>query len=154
MLAFTINDTKSFMHLLLKETVFDSFLFRQGEIVTFSTFSIDGKRNADFYSSDEIEQGLSAYAYWEEIRPFVFQTIKGQKLPKSIKLVLSLSEEKLMHLPNTKAAFLNILFRENAILCTTAIAQETFSLDKQGEAVWEEYILKFFKKHNIGIQVL
>ncbi len=153
MLAFTINDTKSFMNLLLKSDTFDSFLFRQGEITTFASFSIDGKRNTDFYSSDEIEQGLSAYAGWEEIRPFVFQAIKGHKLPKFIKLVFSLSEEKLVHLPNTKAAFFNLTFRENTILCTTATAQETFSLDKQGEAVWEDYILKFFKKHNIGIQV-
>ena len=153
MLAFTINDTKSFMHTLLKSDVFDAFLFRQGEITTFASFSIDGKRNPDFYSSDELESGLSAYAGWEEIRPFVFQTLKGNKLPKSIKLVLSLPEEKLVHLPNTKAAFLNLTFRENEILCTTAIAQETFSLDKQGEAVWEDYILKFFKKYHIGIQV-
>ena len=104
MLAFTINDTKYFMHLLLKSDTFDSFLFRQGEITTFASFSIDGKRNTDFYSSDELESGLSAYANWEEIRPFVFQTLKGNKLPKSIKLVLSLPEEKLVHLPNTKAA--------------------------------------------------
>ena len=122
-------------------------------IPSFASFSIDGKRNPDFYSSDELESGLSAYAGWEEIRPFVFQTLKGNKLPKSIKLVLSLPEEKLVHLPNTKAAFLNLTFRENEILCTTAIAQETFSLDKQGEAVWEDYILKFFKKYHIGIQV-
>lgn len=153
MLAFTINDTKSFMHTLLKSDVFDTFLFRQGEITTFASFSIDGKRNLDFYSSDELESGLSAYAGWEEIRPFVFQTLKGNKLPKSIRLVLSLPDEKLMHLPNTKAAFLNLTFRENTILCTTATAQETFSLDKQGEAIWEDYILKFFKKHNMGIQI-
>lgn len=152
MLAFTIDDTKSFMNLLLKGNTFDSFLFRQGEITTFATFIWEGKRNMDFYSSDEIEQGLSSFTTWEEMRPFVFQAIKGNKLPKHIKLVFSLSEEKTVHLPNTKAAFLNILFKDNVILCTTAISQETFSMEQSGEKLWEEYVLKFFKKNSIRIQ--
>ena len=80
------------------------------------------------------------------------QNCFGNKLPKSIKLVFSLAEEKLSNLPNTKAAFLNILFKEHTILCTTAISQEAFSLDKSSERLWEEYILKFFKKNAIGIR--
>lgn len=153
MLAFTINDTKSFMNLLLKGTTFDEFCFRQGEVTTFAVFAIEGKRNMDFYAAEEAENGLSRYVRWEEIRPFVFQAIKGNKLPKRIKLVFSLPDEKVEHLHNTSAAFLNILFKENQILCTTAISQESFSLDKSGEHLWEEYILKFFKKNGIGIQL-
>ena len=153
MLAFTVNDTKSFMALLLKGDTFDSFLFRQGELTTFASFVIEGKRNMDFYTAEEQEQGLSRFVRWEEMRPFVFHAIKGNKLPKAIKLVFSLSEEKTTNLPNTKAAFLNILFKDNTILCTTAISQETFSLDKSPEKLWEEYVLKFFKKNGIGIQL-
>ena len=148
MLAFTVNDTKSFMNLLLKGDTFDAFSFRQGELTTFASFIIEGKRNMDFYTAEEQEAGLSRYVHWEEMRPFVFQAIKGNKLPKSI----SLAEEKLANLPNTKAAFLNILFKEHTILCTTAISQEAFSLDKSSERLWEEYILKFFKKNAIGIR--
>lgn len=153
MLAFTVNDTKSFMALLLKGGTFDSFHFRQGELTTFASFAMEGKRNMDFYSSDEMELGLSRYVRWEEMRPFVFQAIKGNKLPKSVKLVFSLPDEKIENLPNTAAAFLNILFKDNTVLCTTAISQKTFSLDKGGEKLWEEYVLKFFKKNDIGIQV-
>ncbi len=151
MLAFTINDTKKFMALLLKGETFDSFHFRQGEVTTFASFVIEGKRNMEFYSAEEIEQGLSRYVRWEEIRPFVFQAIKGSKLPKSVKLVFSLPDEKLENLPNTSAAFLNILFKENTVLCTTAISQKNFSLDKNGEKLWEDYMIKFFRKHEIGI---
>ena len=150
MLAFTVNDTKSFMNLLLKGDTFDAFSFRQGELTTFASFIIEGKRNMDFYTAEEA--GLSRYVHWEEMRSFVFQAIKGNKLPKSIKLVFSLAEEKLSNLPNTKAAFLNILFKEHTILCTTAISQEAFSLDKSSERLWEDYILKFFKKNAIGIR--
>ena len=153
MLAFTVNDTKSFMSLLLKGDTFDSFHFRQGELNTFASFIIEGKRDMDFYSTEELEQGLSRYVLWEEMRPFVFQAIKGNKLPKSIKIVFSLPDEKIENLPNTSAAFLNILFKDNVILCTTAISQASFSLDKSSEKLWEEYVLKFFKKNNIGIQL-
>lgn len=153
MLAFTVNDTKFFMNHLLKGDTFDSFHFRQGELITFASFVMEGKRNMDFYTAEEQEQGLSRYVRWEEMRPFVFQAIKGNKLPKQIKLVFSLAEEKIANLPNTKAAFLNILFKDNSILCTTAISQETFSLDKSPEKLWEEYVLKFFKKYDIGIQL-
>lgn len=153
MLAFTINDTKAFMGLLLKSDTFDAFQFRQGELTTFISFSMDGHRNLDFYSTEEQEAALSRYISWEEIRPFVFQAIKGNKLPKSIKLVLSLPDQKLEHLPNINAAFLNIFFRENALFCTTAVSQESFSLDKSSEKLWEEYVLKFFRKNGIGIQL-
>ena len=153
MLAFTVNDTKTFMNLLLKGDTFDTFHFRQGEILTFASFIIEGKRNMDFYGTEELEQGLSRYVLWEEMRPFVFQAIKGNKLPKSIKIVFSLPDEKIEHLPNTSAAFLNILFKDNTVLCTTAISQTSFSLDKSSEKLWEEYVLKFFKKNGIGIQL-
>ena len=146
MLAFTIPDTKSFMNLLLKQDTFDQFLFRQGEIVTFASFIMEGKRHMDFYAEEE-QNALSRYVRWEEMRPFVFQAVRGNRLPKAVKLVFSLSEEKTEHLPNTAAAFLNILFR------ATATAQENFSLDKSGEKLWEEYVLKFFKKNAISVKL-
>ena len=57
MLAFTVNDTKSFMNLLLKGDTFDAFSFRQGELTTFASFIIEGKRNMDFYTAEEQEAG-------------------------------------------------------------------------------------------------
>ena len=68
MLAFTVNDTKSFMNLLLKGDTFDTFHFRQGELHTFASFIMEGKRNMDFYGTEEVEQGLSRYVLWEENR--------------------------------------------------------------------------------------
>ena len=153
MLAFTINDTKHFMAQLLKGTTFDFFQFRQGELTTFAAFVIEGKRNLDFYAAEEAEEGFSPYVTWGEMRPYVFQLIKGNRLPKEIKLVFALPEDKLQNLPNTAAAFLNIFFKNNELFCTAAISQETFSLNKGGEQLWEEYVLKFFRKHEIGVQV-
>lgn len=152
MLAFTVNDTKSFMNLLLKGDTFDAFSFRQGERPPSLLFSLRVSAIWIFILPRSRRQGFPLCALGGNAVPLLFQAIKGNKLPKSIKLVFSLAEEKLANLPNTKAAFLNILFKEHTILCTTAISQEAFSLDKSSERLWEEYILKFFKKNAIGIQ--
>ena len=58
MLAFTVNDTKSFMNLLLKGDTFDAFLFRQGELTNFSYLIIEGKSKMEFYTYEEQEAGL------------------------------------------------------------------------------------------------
>ena len=52
MIALQLNGTKNFMsHLLLTDT-FDNFLFIEGEIVTFNTFTIDGYIQKAFYDSE------------------------------------------------------------------------------------------------------
>lgn len=152
MLAFTVNDTKSFMNLLLKGDTFDAFSFRQGELTTFASFLIEGKRNMDFYTAEEQEAGLSVMCIGRKCVPLYFRQSKGISCRKASSLCSPLRRKSLPNLPNTKAAFLNILFKEHTILCTTAISQEAFSLDKSSERLWEEYILKFFKKNAIGIQ--
>ena len=149
MLAFTVLDTKKFMSQLLKGSLFDDFTFRQGEISSNAFFSINGLKNKE----DLDETNSEPYCLWPEIKPFVFQSIKGKKLPRNIKLVLSLPQETIALYPNTKSVFLNLLFRDGSLVCTTASAQELFSLDQQGNQKWDNDVLSFFKKHEITIQL-
>lgn len=149
MLAFTVYDTKKFMASLLKGDLFDHFTFRQGEIVSFAFFTINGAKDEDFLTEEDTEP----YCLWSDIKPFVFEAVKGKTLPKSMKLVFSLPKEKTERYPNAKAVFLNLLFREGALLCTTSLTEETFSLEKKGTKQWDEDILSFFKKHEFAIQV-
>ncbi len=147
MLAFTIPDTKYFMGLLFKSDTFDDFCFRQGEISAFSHISIDGKRDMDYYEETDTEPWCS----WAEIKPIVFQFIRGKKTPKNLKLVLSLSTKDMASYENTAALFWNILFRENTLLCTISTTPATFTLDKIDEQKWAEWVIAFCQKHNIGI---
>ncbi len=89
MLAFTVNDTKSFMNLLLKGDTFDAFLFRQGELTTSLLFSLKVSAIWIFIPPRSRRQGFPLCALGGNAS-FVFQAIKGNKLPKSIKLVFSL----------------------------------------------------------------
>ena len=146
--AFTIPDTKHFMSLLFKSDAFDSFRFRQGEISAFAHLSLDGKRDMDFYEETQTERWCS----WAEIKPLVFQAIRGKKTPKQMKLVLSLSEEEAADYENAQALFWNLLFRERILLCTLSVSQETFSLDKTSEELWFSRIMDFCTANGIAVQ--
>jgi len=149
MLAFTIYDTKIFMAHLLKGDIFDDFTIRQAEIYSFASFTINGAKDESFLTEIDNEP----YCLWADIKPFVFETVKGKKLPKSMKLVFSLPIEKTVRYPNAKAVFLNLLFREGNLLCTTSVAEETFSLEQKATKQWDEDILNFLQKHQITIQI-
>lgn len=123
MLAFTVNDTKSFMNLLLKGDTFDAFSFRQGELTTFASFLIEGKRNMDFYTAEEQEAGLSRYLSRVKVDPsepkhyflnIALNTAKGVGFIADTNtadvLVVQLDSGKIVHrvpTPNSIAAVYN-----------------------------------------------
>ena len=56
MISFKVNDINNFMqHLLVKET-FDNYLLCEGQIDTSNSFSLNGRINAAFYDSNELEE--------------------------------------------------------------------------------------------------
>ncbi|MFV0314284.1 MAG: DUF5721 family protein [Anaerotignum sp.] len=149
MLAFRIHDTKILMAHLLKGDVFDHFTVRQVEVFSFASFSINGMKEESYLSQEDPEP----YCLWSDLKPIVFQFVKGKTLPKSIKIVLSLPKAKTEVYPNAKAVFLNFLFRDGSLLCTTSVAEETFSLTQNTTKQWDEDILQFFKDTQIAIQI-
>ena len=50
MIALSLTEVKECMSKLLLSEVFDPFFFIEGEITTFSTFSIDGYLKKEFYN--------------------------------------------------------------------------------------------------------
>ncbi|HIT88430.1 MAG TPA: hypothetical protein IAB62_12280 [Candidatus Coprocola pullicola] len=152
MLSFIVHDTKEFMNLLLKQTAFDSFELRQMDITTFALFQIDGLRNKSYFPLAEQELFAGKYCLWKEIRPFAFEIIKGQKLPKSIKIIFSMPENKKELVCAVSATyFLNITFSQNILTCTTGCSPKIFSLDKTAEHAWDEWIISFFQKLKIAV---
>lgn len=116
------------------------------EIVTFTKFEISGILDED------VEDRESNYAKWEEIKPYVFDIIKGKRKPKLIKIVFSLDKEKMEKLSNNASAlYLNLIYEENKAVFTTAISEKEFSLDKSLDNIWGEYIKEFFKENSIPV---
>ena len=162
MRAFQIQDVKVFMsHLLISHT-FDRFLLHEASISTFSTFSIDGRLNKDYFSYDEEDNETAdtlKYPYWEQIRPFCFSLIKGKKTPVSLKVVFQLSPGGLTKLlvsnhlslkpEEVGGLFLNIRYDGQKLIATTGTSLKVFSMDKTLDQIWDNLITNFLKKHEI-----
>lgn len=152
MISFTIHDIKEFMNLLLKQNTFDNFCICRMDITTFALFQIDGYKNKDYFSSAEQELITENYCFWKEVRHYAFEIIKGQKLPKQIKIIFSIPQNKSEIICNIPANyFLNINFEHNTITCTTGCSLLKFSMDKTAEHAWDEWILQLFQKLKIAI---
>lgn len=150
MYAFSLenNDIKSFMNLLLCEDSFDVFRLHSCEIVTYCTFKIDGNMNSDFFADSTKPCGNRCP--WKVLKQTVFNIIKGKRLPKLMKIVLSVPEDKLELLhPNCKEAFLNITYENGKLTFITGTLQHEFDLNQAQDEAFENYIKKLFKKLNL-----
>ncbi|NLP45550.1 MAG: hypothetical protein GX347_00700 [Epulopiscium sp.] len=154
MIALNILDHRLFMQQLLKGSIFYPFEVRNAEVQTFASFQISGQLHKDFFLLDEQDLLTSHYALWKDIQPFIFQVIKGSRLPGKLKIILSLPKNQWkIFLPTdnqqASAFFLNILYENHKMTCTTGVALSSFTLDKSLEHAWDEYILHFLKENQI-----
>ncbi len=133
---------KAFMNALLKSDVFDNFELREININTFASFSINGKKT---------DEETISYCKWEEIKPYAFEVIKGNRLPRLIKIIFSLNPESVPGVEGASALFLNITYENDSINCITGISMKNFTLDRSAEYTFDEYIAEFFNKNNISV---
>lgn len=163
MIALKLKDTKNFMaHLLLKDT-FDQFMFIEGEIVSFATFSFDGYTKKDFFTLDEdTDIELEEYARWKKMKEFCYSIIKGKRTPVSFKFIFRLSAENVSRLierneldfqaSNVQGLYLNLRFENGILSCTTGTAMKTFTLDKSLEHAWDTMVQKYFDQKEISYE--
>lgn len=156
MLSMKITNVKLFMNKILREDVFDYFHVCEVSLKTNVSYHIDGKLNEDYYTNEEkLELGKRKYATWAEEKPLIFQMLKGKKLPVAFKFVFLLSPENVekivmqnnLSIPVSDIAglFLNVLYDNGTLICTSGTSLYTFTLDKTLEYAWEASLLKFFK---------
>jgi len=135
MLALSISDVRGFMVKLLKEIVFDEFQLRNAAINTFVRFEIYGTK----------EDG---YTSWGEVRPHTFGIIKGDKPPKTIKIILGKDMDG-NDMDNPVSVFINIHFEDSKISLTTGISKKGFSLDRSDDEKWDAQVIKFLEDNEI-----
>ena len=150
MQAFKISDIniKFFMGKLLKENTFDNFEVRGIEVCSFTKFEINGILADD----ERNEDSKNNFCKWEILKPYIFQIIKGNAKPKSIKIIFSMPIDQLTEIhSNASALFLNMLFVNDEVIFTIATSQKNFTLDKSVDNSWNDYIVKFLNKNEIPI---
>lgn len=160
MLALQIEDIKSFMNKLLRSTIFDDFEVISLDLTILSRYSIDGKINTSFLSTDEKEIiGNRQYIKWSEVKDTVFHILKGSKAPTNIKIVFTLSQNaknSIVEKSNTNlntndinGFYINIVFENNNLKIITGTNYKLFTLDKSIEQYFDKSIKKFFLNHQI-----
>ena len=162
MILLSISEVKEFMSKLLLSDTFDSFLFIEGEIVTFNTFSINGYLQKDFFDKDMIPE--RNYSLWKELREYCFSLIRGKRTPLRFKFVFGLSEpniEKLLRQQglsftpqDVQGLYLNISYDGHSLRCVTGTSMNLFTLDKSLEEAWDQMVQRFFLKKEISAEVL
>lgn len=127
---------------------FDMFLLREAVIRTSNTVTIDGTENKEFYGSDPDLQALESlyeHSPWGKMRPFIASLIKGKYTPLSMHIVLYLNPELQDNLLGDTGScvdhlVLTVRFEAGRLNLTTGVAYSEFTLDKDAERLWDEYV--------------
>lgn len=165
MLAFTIIDVKDFMNKLLLSELFDHFCLVEATITTYSTFSVDGHLQYDFFDTDTasmLREKSFTYSFWKDIKPFCYAVIRGKRSPLGFKIILQLPSQQTQKLlrnsgilsldANTWNFYLNLQYKNNVLLCTTGVSSSSFIPDKRPQRIWEETLSRFFSENQILFQ--
>ena len=86
MKSFSISHKKEFMSAVLLHDDFDDFTLSEATVKTAVSFVIDGKINADFFSSED-PVPAEPFVRYGEVRNFFFEIIKGKRTPVYFKFV-------------------------------------------------------------------
>lgn len=156
MLSLTITEIKSFMRQLFTKDFFDSMGFVEASIKMNITYHIDGHINKDFFDTEE-KADLPSICLWKDAKEQLFHMIKGRKLPLSMKIILKLPDLLLEELlkqaggritkEEIEGCYLNIIYDQPSLTCTSGVSYRTFTLDKSLEHILDDYLrgkLKLF----------
>lgn len=162
MIALSLTEVKECMSKLLLSDTFDSFLFIEGEIMTFGTFTIDGYLKKDFFEDNEVP--TREYALWKEVREYCFSLIKGKRTPLGFKFVLGLSDSNIERLiqqqgldfeiEDVRGLYINLKYDGQKLQCVTGTAMHLFTMDKSLEQAWDTMVQRFFTQKEIAYEVL
>lgn len=160
MTALKVEDIRQFTSSLFIGAMFDRFLIREAEIVTFNTFHIDGKVRKEYYTEQELEEKhIGSLSLWEAVKPVCFSLIRGKKLPGSFRIVFQLGPEQTEgfleknHLPfraeQITGLYLNVRYEEGRLFCVTGTSVNFFTMDKSLDQQWDETVKSFLRSHQI-----
>lgn len=149
------------MQKLLRTEVFDGFLMLEGTVMTACSYTLNGRLQKDFYTSEEWEDETIRpyeYAKWADMKELVFQMIKGTHTPVYMKFSLMLrpelgqqyglaGEELLI-----KGYVLNIRYENGSITCVTGVSYSGFTMDKEPEKQWDKVVSEFLEKNGIEFE--
>lgn len=167
MISFRIKDTKVFMSQLLIKDTFDRMLLSEATIKTACSYTINGQINKEYYSDEEwdnLNNNEKSYSEWSNIKPFCFSLIKGNKVPAAMKLVMLASYELVTDIiaknniavmpENVNGLFINMKYQEGHVDIITGTSLNVFTLDKQLDTAFDQYVKTFLANAGLDFEEL
>ncbi len=165
MIALKILEIKNFMARLFQKNDFDDFLVSEAEVQTAAGYKINGHRNHSFYSEEELK-GLKEpdFLSWTELKPLVFQMIRGSKTPQLLSVVFRLTDDTVEQLladsgakisrKEISGAYVNLRYQAGELMIVTGTSFCTFVLDKAFEQRLDSYAKEFLREKEIAAEEL
>lgn len=166
MKAFYIRDQKQFMNHLLKSELFDHFLLAEATIHGAVSYTIDGQINREFFDADELEtltEAGSSYLPFSALRHVCYELIRGTHTPLYLKFIFLLSPDnaaRTVASANTglsagdiSGIFLNLTYRDGAMVLTTGVSYRVFTPDRSFDQAWDALAARFLSAHGIDFDV-
>ena len=163
MIALRLPDIRTTTNKLFAAEDFDAFLVSEVSLSTFCSFQIDGRIPADYYNDEEQQSLIDKQTIaWKQLRPLMYQLIKGNRLPGQFKIVFRLNGHnvdkfiKQTGLPYSAAdiggLFLNIRYSGQQLSAYTGTSLNIFDLSKQLDHEWDRMVKGFFKQRQIPFE--
>ena len=116
---------------------------------------------AEYFDTSEQEKLEEKYVYWGELRPTVFELIKGKRTPLAFSFTLLMTKNDTTGLlarrqvnlgEDSPSLFLQIRFEHGAGHIVTGTARNTFSLDKSLEEAWDSEVKQLLKAMELAVE--
>jgi len=161
MISLKILEMNRFMGKLLKGENFDGFLLKEGFLRTNIEYRFQGHLLAEYFDTAEQEKLEEKYIYWGELRPTIFELIKGKRTPLAFSFTLLLTKNDTTALlarrqvnvgEDSPALFLQIRFDHGAGHIVTGTARNTFTLDKSLDEAWDAEVKQLIKAMELAVE--
>ena len=150
-----------FMGKLLKSEAFDDFLLKEGMLRTGMEYRFGGKILPDYYDTEEREKLTEGYVSWRELRPFVYDLVKGKRTPLAFSFTLLRTKGETAEIlcrhsidigEDSPLLFLQIRFEQGTGRIITGTARNTFTLDKSMEEAWDKEVKMFLRNLELACE--
>ncbi len=161
MISLKILEMNRFMGKLLKGENFDGFLMKEGTLKTNMEYQFRGTLFAEYFDTQEQEKLEEKYIYWGELRPTIFELIKGKRTPLAFSFTLLLTKNDTKELlarqeihvgEDSPSLFLQIRFEHGVGHIVTGTARNTFTLDKSLEEAWDAEVKLRMKAMELAVE--
>ncbi|OON96366.1 MAG: hypothetical protein ATN31_09765 [Candidatus Epulonipiscioides saccharophilum] len=146
MQKFKILNSNRFMNVLLRDSLFHTFLVREMTLYSDVKYKIDGTIHEDFYVSKDLP--AAPFMSWAFLQPKIISLLVNNQIPSYMKIGFVTSPSKTAEISNEANGFiLNVLYEKNEFFLNTAWNPKEFTLDKSIEASWDNKIEQFLSKY-------